>query len=310
MNKIQLSITSNNPLDFLGAMGTFRMACYQTDATIHWENGCPIISSEDLTEDLLLETIWFYLHDRLKPFLDECLSDDNMPTLKRMSQENKRKHPELEIAMREKFDYLEEVVVDNSTEDLFNGMAISPPFQVTKFDFSMGQSHLIKNVLNLYNKCIGNDPKSKNFDRIVKALFGPSPIYDKGNSLRFDPHDIRHHAYVGVDPSSKSNPVNYGLNLLAFIGLSMFPVFPNNVLGITGKCVGYIDSHFSWPIWNCPVHLNTLKSLLPLSEIQQEQPNCEILNPMGIDEVYRCEYTYTGTKKNAYGGFSHPKRVM
>ena len=91
-----------------------------------------------------------------------------------------------------------------------------------------------------------------------------------------------------------------GANRLAVEALPLFPAAPGEgglqTTGFTqrrGKGV-----LFTWPIWEVPLHLDTVRSLLSLAELQEPRPDRESLAARGVVEIYRSQRTTRDKYRN------------
>ena len=138
----------------------------------------------------------------------------------------------------------------------------------------------------------------KNTDEvaILQALFESWTYLDDDFSLRWDPIEDQRYALRWHDPSPQSNKkfgvrTMRGANALALEGLSLLPVQPTARGAKTTGFEALVRRReiFSWPIWEPPVQLDVVRSLLALSELQQRAPDRNDLRRRGIVEVYRSE---------------------
>jgi len=90
---------------------------------------------------------------------------------------------------------------------------------------------------------------------LQEAIFGKWQYKDEGLGFRWDPLDIRQHAYQWEDPSSESVKSVWGANLLAVKGMSLIPTMPS---GMRLQTTGFSQTQprtrnrkvfFTWPIW-------------------------------------------------------------
>lgn len=130
------------------------------------------------------------------------------------------------------------------------------------------------------------------------ALFAPWTYADPGPAMRWDPLDDRRHALRADDPSNSTEaPIRTmrGANRLAIEALPCFPTAPSRRELLT--CC-FRNRVFSWPIWQFPITLDTLRSLLTHSEIVSETPRREVLAPIGVVEVFRSKRLTIGKLRN------------
>ena len=61
---------------------------------------------------------------------------------------------------------------------------------------------------------------------------------------------------------------------------------------------GSRNTFFTWPIWNCSIPVDVVRTLLALEELQQDQPDRRKLSAYGVIEVYRCQRFTVGKYRN------------
>ena len=99
---------------------------------------------------------------------------------------------------------------------------------------------------------------------IHAALYGPW-TYGSKLSLRWDPSENREYAYLASNPSGDSPMSAIGANRLAIEGLALYPTMPA-ARGL--ETVGFLkgtrgkDPEFRWPIWEVPLTVDEIRSLL------------------------------------------------
>ena len=98
---------------------------------------------------------------------------------------------------------------------------------------------------------------------VVKGLTGP---WDYGSSLpsfMWDVVDDRIYALTSDNPATDKKQTNPGPEALAFLGLSLYPVFASQDRTLTQGCSGtWKRGDYSWPLWNRPASLFAVKSLV------------------------------------------------
>jgi hypothetical protein len=125
--------------------------------------------------------------------------------------------------------------------------------------------------------------------KIRRCLFGPWTYEDPKRSFRWDPVEDNRYAFRWSDPSGEEVRTEHGANLLAAMGLPLLPTVPlGRTLGTTGFVHDEKVPMFTWSLWECPIVLDVLRSLLALDNLRQERPDREALRRMGVAEVYRC----------------------
>ncbi len=177
--------------------------------------------------------------------------------------------------------------------DIIQSQLNSRPIdQITDTDFrtmsGAGHQHFLKTMRTFIE-----DTQSFHLE---KAIFEPW-VYDdplEKHSMRWDPVDDKRYALRWDAPAKDSTKDKFGSvwggNRLAIEALPLFPTQPRqHKLETTGfsKRDGAIE--LSWPVWSVPIDLSVVRSLLPLAQLQKEQPDREFLIRMGIVEVFRSQ---------------------
>jgi hypothetical protein len=153
--------------------------------------------------------------------------------------------------------------------------------------------------------------KSVTAAHIRDALFGNWRA-EKGLSMRWDPADAAEYALRWDDPGPKGAWAVWGANRLATEALPCFPTVP---LGTELRTTGFRFNQetrwdeFSWPIWSQFVGLDTVRSLMSLTQLQDDTPNREVLRAMGIGEVYRAQRVRIGQGANFKVSFRSARAV-
>lgn len=168
-----------------------------------------------------------------------------------------------------------------------DGMFPDTAFRMVRSGDSAGQG------LPVYARAI---KRGLTDEHLGATLFAVWRYEDDGFSLRWDPMEDQRYALRWGDPSLSSNKKNAprtvkGANALAVEGLALLPVQPN-LRGVDTTGFARLESgrdFFTWPIWDAPVRLDVIRSLLVLPELVNKTPDRETLRARGIAEVYRCE---------------------
>jgi hypothetical protein len=126
-----------------------------------------------------------------------------------------------------------------------------------------------------------------------EALFGPWRHADAGLSMRWDPDDAKEYALQWGNPSSEGVSSVWGATCLAFEALPFFPAVPcERGLRTTGFATRRRAHEFTWPIWTQAVGADTVRSLLSLQQLQEDQLGVSAraeLQAMGIGDVFRAQ---------------------
>jgi hypothetical protein len=136
----------------------------------------------------------------------------------------------------------------------------------------------------------------------------PQPYPDSGYSLRLDPFEDRRYALMAQDPTAAGNKPRtvWGANRLAFEALPLFPCAAT-MPAPTVLCV--VDDRrgtfFYWPLWQLPLTLDAVRSLLTLPDLANESvQSTHALRRRGVRAVYRAERLRVGSKAGRYFNFT------
>lgn len=160
-----------------------------------------------------------------------------------------------------------------------------------------GHQHFVKTMRDLIN--------ATSRTNIESSLFLPWQYGNTGLSLRLDPQDDRRYALRWDEPSGDPASTERGANRLAIEALPLFPVQPAaHRLETTAftrrqrRGSSRRDTFLTWPIWETPVTLEVVRSMLALRELQVESPPRDELRDRGISEVFRCQRITLGKYRN------------
>lgn len=132
-----------------------------------------------------------------------------------------------------------------------------------------------------------------------RSIFEQWDYSDGKLGLRWDPEEDRRYALRWHSPSTDEIRTMRGANRLAIEALPLLPTAPRpQELHTTGFSFCDRAVLFTWPIWECPLSLEVVRSLLALSEIQEPEPDRTWLNAMGVVEVYRSQRITVGKYRN------------
>jgi hypothetical protein len=290
-------IDGSNPLGFLAALGAFRLfGSANNDVTLKWsrlDTWRPIINADTPVD----ETIFL---NQLETYL-KCLAGHEAfeigPDLKvEQSQFRDNCRDAQATCSRESralTDFLAAFGSDALTDE--KGKVI----QITLFCFTAGK----QNFLEIIKKIIARTEP----DHLRKTLFDNWKYDDPRTktSLRWDPADDVRHALQwkepSVDPDRDRRGSMLGANRLAIEALPFFVTIPNGKqLQTTGFGLhgGRKTLSWTWPIWEIPLSIGPIRSLLAFKELQEKSPDRKLLRKMGVAEVFRCQRIKNGRYTN------------
>lgn len=177
--------------------------------------------------------------------------------------------------------------------------------EVTPFCFIKGSGNqfFLDTARCLMNKVEMREKKLYKGEKepLYKALFQEWDYLDETLSMRWDPLDDRRYALMDIDPSdpkSKSGTV-WMANLLAYRALALFPSAPVKRQLKTTGWIRLEESKkerdvFTWPIWDKPIGVETIRSLLQHSEMVKKSPSLKKLIPLGVCAYFRAKRIQEG----------------
>jgi hypothetical protein len=130
--------------------------------------------------------------------------------------------------------------------------------------------------------------------QIEESLFETWRYQDDKYSLGWDPRDVRPYAYQAENPDAGSVTM-HGANLLAYEALTLFPAVPRGHRLVTTGTVKFEDGEvFTWPVWESPLPVAVVRSLVAHSALTVLAPDRRLLGAVGVVEVYRAEHVTVG----------------
>jgi hypothetical protein len=130
--------------------------------------------------------------------------------------------------------------------------------------------------------------------------------------MRWDPLEDRRYALLDRDPTASGNKPRtvWMANLLAYRALALLPTAPTSRgLGAAGWIERGDSQAFTWPLWQYPATLDTVRSLVQLAEWAEEDPDTSPLRARGIVAVYRAQRIEVGAGSNRKINFAPARQV-
>ncbi len=292
--ELELSgLRGSNPLAFLAAVGTLRtlsVAWPKEAVRMYWKRKagwCPVVVAERPLEE---DTRGAALHDRLRKMHDHrafSVDDDlRIPPDRFRRYAAEARDQAQRTGDRAWADFAAAFGSDALSKD---GVIQDTAFRTMS---GAGHQHFLKTMRELVDM---TEP-----DHLVNALFRPWTYEDGRPSLRWDPEDDRRYALRWSDPSGEPIRTVRGANRLAVEALPLFPTASvGSALQTTGfRTGGSRDTFFTWPIWDCPLPVDVVRTLLGLRELQEDRPDRRLLRARGVVEVYRCQRMTVGKYRN------------
>lgn len=296
-------VDGGNPLGFMAAVGMLRsmsLAMPDADIVLGWQRSGvawrPVVVGVGAQEDLILDCL-----------CDQLRTMDGHPALARW--DNLGRPPEefrtyaLEAAWqatpgdRAWADFAaafgcDAVLTRSTGKELVVGD--------TAFRTMSGAGH--QHFLGFMRNIVASTER----EHLRKALFAEWRYDDPvaNLTLRWDPADDVRRALQwrdpSGDPSRKTGGGVLGANRLAIEALPLFPTVPMGVrletTGFSGS--GSRRSFWTWPIWDSPIGLDPVRSLLALKDLQQDLPDSGTLRARGVVAVYRAQRITEGKYRN------------
>jgi hypothetical protein len=164
----------------------------------------------------------------------------------------------------------------------------------TAFHMTAGQQKFLDRVQKLIEamKKATVQRKGRNSrspeDRFGETLFGPWKYIDEQNALGWDPVTEN----VRALSAEKSDPDNVlsvqGAVYLAFHALPLFPTAVTDHRLMTTAFKDFDDgTALTWPLWEEPLSLDSIRTALHLTELQQPSPDTGGLRRRGVTAVMR-----------------------
>jgi hypothetical protein len=182
----------------------------------------------------------------------------------------------------------------------------SEQLEPTAFFMTSGRQEFPEEARKLAERLAAGRRQKSPADMFREALFGPWRYDDPQHSLGWDPATERLHALRAESPTGEEPQGVSAAVWLAFEALPLFPCFRSEgrltttgfpTFASTGR---WRIAYLTWPIWEDPLPLRTIRSLLSLGELCQERPPVKELRARGIQTVFRSERYKVRTQGGYY----------
>jgi hypothetical protein len=286
-NEIELiGIDGGNPLGFLAAVGAALVASSFAPGTkLFWRPLAgawrPVISGHEDGPEILLKNLHQALHSASTGHfeIDKRLPFEAAKFLAALDGTSRETTPK----NRRTADFLaafgSEAVQDK-------GVFEDTLFRMVRSGDAAGQG--------LPHYALENR-KATGLTELRRTLFEAWDYRDDGFSLRLDPLEDQRYALRWKNPSKSTLSDGPGTMLGAnTLALEALPLFPSVVSSGQLLTTGFHrnrqrQTFFTWPIWECPLAIDSLRSLLAVAKLREDKPPRKELARMGILEVYRCQ---------------------
>ncbi|MXW41897.1 MAG: hypothetical protein F4138_03860 [Acidimicrobiia bacterium] len=164
----------------------------------------------------------------------------------------------------------------------------------TDLYFTAGQQKFLKIVTEVLAGVTNED--------LIIGLAGPWSYQSKLGSLMWDVTDDSNYALSASDPSKCKKLTNPGVEALAILGISRYPVFGSSGRTLTlGASGSWKRGSFVWPLWTKPGSHRVVPSLL--AHVPSEQT--DLFWAWGIKRVMRS--VIRRSDQGGYGTFGPPE---
>ncbi len=289
-------LDGTNPLGFLAALGLFRVIDASNDPgqiRLRWTsaNGTwvPALIGSDLSQESLPQLLMDKLSEKIDEhpvrILNDLSVDDPTPRFDLFQQHAQ----DARANSRTDTDWLAALASDIIPSSAINQL------QTTRRDYFYGN---LSSVI-----------ERTKIEHLRRAIFAPWDYADPldNQSLHLEPSEDRRHAHQwnkpAGDPDRKKTGGMLGANRLAIEAFALFSSLPNGdalrTIGFTGQRSH--NTRWTWPIWNVPLSLPVVWSLLMLPELQHEKVSfdaCERMRRRGIVAALRTSRILVGKTPN------------
>lgn len=314
------AIDGSNPLGFLAAIGTLRLAALEwpeSDISLHWyqaSSWTPILSGCPESDEYSLCSA--LLQAPAVPIEDLMMLGKNITVAPGKFREFTAKAlNQTSLKDRRMGDFAAAFGCEDCQDEK------NERIRYTQLCFITGSGH--QDFLGT----IAALREVVSVERIYEALFGGWQCSDKSFSFRWDPSDAREYALRWSDPSKEGAWTTWGANRLAFEALPLFPTQPQkDRLSTTAFASRRSEGQprrdeLTWPMWAHPLGVDEIKSLLSLTELQaalestderaqkENAQTREHLKARGIEEIFRATRIRIGQGANFKVSF-RPARAI
>lgn len=271
-------LTGSSPIGALAAFGLLRL-CSEIESLVQaklgWRRHDDWFAVLSVPEHVTKDVLVILLSEQLaKQSTDVFSWSEDVRVTQESYQETLQKSvAEANFKNRRLCDYLaafaSEMAVDNA-----KGL-VKP----TLFYMTSGQQKFLSSALELTEAY-----RTSQVENLNEALFGPWLYRDKQHALGWDPaaermYALRHKKPGDETPTSVSAAIRLALEVIP-----LFPVFPDKSgrLNTSGFVRINRENIFQWPLWQAPISLDSLKTLLN-SELSDDINPCR----RGVNALFR-----------------------
>lgn len=180
-----------------------------------------------------------------------------------------------------------------------------PEVKPTALHMTAGQQRFLRQARELAESLDpGETPRQRDAaaSAFREALFGPWQYRDRQHSFGWDPSTERLHALSARSPTSEA-PL--GVRAAVWLAFEALPLFPSVAVGRRLRTAGFNEQNesFSWPVWEAPLTLDTVRSLLLLMGAE----GVNTLKARGVAAVFRVQ---RAVSDHGYGAFRAAELVV
>lgn len=118
-------------------------------------------------------------------------------------------------------------------------------------------------------------------EEMAALIASRTPPRREATSLNWNPLDQRSYALQWKNPETEAKQVEVAANVLAFLGLACLPAMPG-ARRLVAVGFGEATTAWTWPLWEHPIPLDVVRSLLSDPGLQVETPDRSTLAARGI----------------------------
>ena len=169
----------------------------------------------------------------------------------------------------------------------------------TPFDTTGGPQRFLAIFGNLI-RSLSTETDSRSLASFHEAIIGPWRYLENQHALGWDPNTIRLGAFTHMDPSPMPKAAVRTAIMLAFESLPCFPCFYSG--GLATRAFRKIGRtvYLRWPVWEAPVSILELETLLAWNELTAENPKLDRLKARGIWAIFQSQRYKLGDYYSAF----------
>ena len=268
-------LREDNPRDFLAALGLLRLFSERwptIEANLSWnpQSGTPAITSVQPFENDFPQQLW----DLLRELKSRDLSPLEPVPVEAVSAVDFRKKIHHATNNEAKLEVMLLTAIASQ-------IVMEKASRRSDFIIESGQRRVMKGVCDMLA-----DPDFG--PSLMAEISGHADPVKVSNSSRWNPAEFRSAAYTTTDPAKTDFLDHPGLNVIALVGLTFYPVIDSSKNKSTpGFARIERENQFSWPVWNEPLTPEETTSLLHHPEVHRGETNHQILQKIGIHRIWR-----------------------